>query len=101
MTAPAAPLVIDCDSHVLEPPWKPSEYLRRNVWYVAEPQERTIGALMDLVDETHILWGSDYPHIDSHIDAPKQIRASVAALPERRQRLVLGEIAARLFLVAQ
>jgi len=80
---------------------KPSEYLRRNVWYVAEPQERTIGAMMDLVDESHILWGSDYPHIDSHIDAPKQIRASVAALTERRQRLVLGENAARLFQVAQ
>ena len=80
MTAPPAPLVIDCDSHVLEPPWLWDEYL---------------------VDETHILWGSDYPHIDSHIDAPKQIRASVAGLTERRQRLVLGENAARLFQVAQ
>ncbi len=76
---------------------KPSEYLRRNVWYVAEPQERTIDAMMDLVDETHIVWGSDYPHIDSHIEAATQIRESVAGLSERRKRLVLGENAGALF----
>jgi predicted TIM-barrel fold metal-dependent hydrolase len=78
---------------------RPGEYLRRNVWYVAEPQERTINAMMDLVDEEHILWGSDYPHIDSHIEAADQIRASVAGLSERRRRLVLGENAAKLFRV--
>lgn len=76
---------------------KPSEYLRRNIWYVAEPQERTIDAAMDLVDERHIVWGSDYPHIDSHIEAADQIRASVAGLSEYRRRLVLGENARDLF----
>jgi predicted TIM-barrel fold metal-dependent hydrolase len=75
----------------------PSEYLRRNVWYAAEPTERTINAVMDLVDETHVLWGSDYPHIDSHIEAATQIRASVAGLSEKRRRLVLGENARALF----
>lgn len=76
---------------------KPSDYLRRNVYYVAEPQERTMGAMMDLAGEDHILWGSDYPHIDSHIEAATQIRAAVAGLPERRRRLVLGENARALF----
>jgi predicted TIM-barrel fold metal-dependent hydrolase len=75
----------------------PSEYLRRNVWYVVEPRERTTNAMMDLVDERHFIWGSDYPHIDSSIEAPRQIRRSVAGLSEHRQRLVLGENARALF----
>jgi hypothetical protein len=40
---------------------------------------------------------TDYPHIDSRIEAPWQIRASVAGLSDRRRRLVLGENARALF----
>ena len=75
----------------------PSTYLRRNVWYVAEPEERTIGAMLDLVGEDRILWGSDFPHIDSTLDAPRRIRASVAALTPARRRAVLGANAAAVF----
>jgi predicted TIM-barrel fold metal-dependent hydrolase len=70
---------------------KPSDYLRTNVWYVAEPEERTIGAVLDLVGEDRVLWGSDYPHIDSTLEAPTQIRTSVAGLSPARQAAVLGE----------
>ena len=76
---------------------EPSEYLRRNVWYVIEPRERTIDSMMDLVGEGQFIWGSDYPHIDSSILAPQQIRDSVGALSEHRRRLVLGENARSLF----
>ena len=27
-------------------PMKPSDYIRRNCWFVAEPEERTIGAML-------------------------------------------------------
>lgn len=76
---------------------KPSHYLRTNVWYVAEPEERTIGAVLDLVGEDRVLWGSDYPHIDSTLDAPNQIRASISGLSAARQRAVLGDNAAAVF----
>jgi predicted TIM-barrel fold metal-dependent hydrolase len=76
---------------------KPSHYLRTNVWYVAEPEERTIGAVLDLVGEDRVLWGSDYPHIDSTLEAPRQIRASVADLSPARQRAVLGDNAVGVF----
>src|SRR4051812_40983091 len=76
---------------------KPSDYFRRNVWLVAEPGERTIDAQLDLVGEDRILWGSDYPHIDSSLDAPAQITASVAGLSDIRRAAVLGGNAARLF----
>jgi predicted TIM-barrel fold metal-dependent hydrolase len=76
---------------------KPSEYLRTNVWYVAEPEERTIGTVLDLVGEDRVLWGSDFPHIDSTLEAPNQIRSSVASLSAARQEAVLGGNATALF----
>lgn len=76
---------------------KPSEYIQRNCYFVAEPEERTIGAMLELVGEHNILWGSDYPHIDSNLAAPQQIRSAIAHLSPERQRAVLGGNAARLF----
>jgi uncharacterized protein len=78
-------------------PLRPSDYIRRNCWFVAEPEERTIGAMLDLVGEDRILWGSDYPHIDSTLDAPNQIRRSVAGLSPQRQAAVMGENARKVF----
>jgi predicted TIM-barrel fold metal-dependent hydrolase len=76
---------------------RPSDYFRRNLWFVAEPEERTIGACLELVGRDRILWGSDFPHIDANLDAPELIRASVARLSDADQRAVLGENARRLF----
>lgn len=79
---------------------RPSDYIRRNCYFVAEPDERTIGAMLDLVGEDNILWGSDYPHIDANILAPEIIRQNVASLsPERRTR-VLRTNAERVFRLA-
>ena len=84
--------------HKLAPmPMKPSDYIRRNCWFVAEPEERTIGAMLDLVGEDRILWGSDYPHVDSTLEAPKLIRRSIAGLSQERQTAVLGGNALRAF----
>ncbi len=57
----------------------------------------TIGAMLDLVGEDKILWGSDYPHIDSTLEAPTLIRASIAGLTPQRQAAVLGENARAVF----
>ncbi len=75
----------------------PSDYFRRNLWFVAEPEERTIGAMLELVGEDRILWGSDYPHIDSDLAAVPQIRHSIAGLSKQRQKAVFGENAKKLF----
>jgi len=84
--------------HAISPmPLKPSEYVKRNCYFVAEPEERTIGAMLDLVGEDRILWGSDYPHVDSTLAAPDLIRRSVAGLSPARQAAVLGENARRVF----
>ncbi len=76
---------------------KPSDYIRRNCYFVAEPEERTIDAMLDLVGEDKIMWGSDYPHVDSTLDAPNLIRSSVDRLSPARRAAVLGGNAARVF----
>lgn len=76
---------------------KPSDYLRRNVWYVAEPHERTIPAVVDLVGADHVLWGSDFPHIDADVDANTVIQHALAPLSDPDRKAVLGETAADLF----
>ncbi len=76
---------------------QPSEYMKRNVFYVVEPREPLIDGMMDVIGERQFLWGSDYPHVDSSIHALDQIKASTAGLSERRRRLVLGENAKALY----
>jgi len=84
--------------HGLMPmPMKPSDYIRRNCYFVAEPEERSIGAMLDLVGEDRILWGSDYPHVDSSLSAPDQIREAVAGLSPARRAAVLGGNARAVF----
>ena len=60
---------------------------------VAEPEERTIGATMELLGEERVLWGSDYPHIDSTLAAASpdskfnlESESSAAAQTARRER---------------
>ena len=43
---------------------RPSEYIRSNCYFVAEPLERTVDMCLELVGKDRIMWGSDYPHID-------------------------------------
>ncbi len=78
----------------------PSEYVRDNFWFVMDPSEGSIDAQCDLVGEDKFLWGSDYPHIDSHINAVAEVQQALAPMSEARRQLVLGENARRLFNLA-
>ena len=76
---------------------KPSEYMRENFWFVMDPSERSIDAQCDLLGEEHFLWGSDYPHIDSHANAMEEVHTALAPMSEHRRNLVLGGNAVKLF----
>ena len=76
---------------------RPSEYVRENFWFVMDPSERSIDAQCDLVGEGQFLWGSDYPHIDSHANAIDEVHAALAPMAEHRRNKVLGGNARKLF----
>ena len=76
---------------------RPSEYIRRNVYFVAEPAERTIANQLELVGSDRIMWGSDFPHVDSTMAAPELIHRSIADLDADDRRRVLGGNAAAVF----
>jgi predicted TIM-barrel fold metal-dependent hydrolase len=76
---------------------EPSEYMKRNVYYVVEPREKNIDSCMDIIGEDNFIWGSDYPHIDSSADALDQILESTASLSPERRKKILGENARKLY----
>lgn len=76
---------------------KPSDYIRENFWFVMDPSERAIDAQCDLVGENQFLWGSDFPHVDSHLRAIDEVRESLAPMSEARRNKVLGGNAKALF----
>ena len=76
---------------------RPSEYIRENFWFVMDPSERAIDAQCDLVGEDRFLWGSDYPHIDSHLRAIDEVHAALAPMNPARRAKVLGGNARKLF----
>ena len=43
---------------------KPSYYFKRQCYISADPDERTIAAMMDIVGEDKFFWATDYPHPD-------------------------------------
>jgi predicted TIM-barrel fold metal-dependent hydrolase len=67
------------------------------VWIVAEPEERTINAMIDLAGQHRTLWGSDFPHIDSTPAAPNLIRESIRKLTPICQAKLLGGNTSKLF----
>lgn len=76
---------------------RPSEYMRENFWFVMDPSERSIDAQCDLMGEEHFMWGSDYPHVDSHASAIDEVHTALAPMSDHRRNLVLGGNAAKLF----
>ena len=79
---------------------RPSEYMRENFWFVMDPSEHSIDAQCDLLGEDKFLWGSDYPHVDSHINAMQEVHDALAPMSEHRRNLVLGGNAKTLFNIA-
>ena len=52
-------------AEIVSMPRKPSEYIRENFYFVAEPREQTVDEVKRILGEDRVLWGSDYPHVDA------------------------------------
>ena len=74
-----------------------SEYFERNIWISADPTERTLPYMVELVGDDKFFVGSDYPHAEGFTEPVKKTRASLSRLPESSVNKILGENAAKFF----
>jgi len=75
----------------------PSDYVRRQCWISADPDERGLPAVMDYVGRDRFLWATDYPHSDHGADYVHELDELLAGLPEPAAAALAGENAARLY----
>jgi hypothetical protein len=68
---------------------KPSHYFKRQCYISADPDERTIPAMMQLV--------GDYPHPDHPGNYLEELSLMVAPMPDSARRAILGENVARAY----
>ena len=52
---------------------RPSEYFKRNVWISADPDEKALPAMVDLLGADRFFWASDFPHPDHTGDYIKEL----------------------------
>ncbi len=69
---------------------RPSFYFKRNVWVSADPDEKSLGAMVDLVGSDRFIWASDFPHPDHTADYLQDLERMVEHIPEKKRNDVLG-----------
>lgn len=75
----------------------PSEYFKRQCVISAEPDESLTAAIIEHLGAEHVVWASDYPHLDASFHVVQTLRERIARLPEESQRKVLGTTALRFY----
>ena len=67
----------------------PVETFRQHVW-ISPFWEEHIGEVVDLMGADHVLFGSDWPHVEG-LPEPLDYLVEIADLDARTQDLILGE----------
>mgnify|MGYP001192566752 CR=1 FL=1 len=68
----------------------PSFYFQRQCWISADPDERSLAAVMGVVGEDKFFWASDFPHPDHPPDYADHLNRLAAGLGEDARRGLLG-----------
>ena len=76
---------------------RPSDYVRRQCWIAADPDEHTLPAIIAHVGADRFLWASDFPHADHDGDYMHDLHALAATLPEHARGPLLGANARALY----
>lgn len=74
-----------------------SEYFERNIWISADPDERLLPYMVELLGDHKFFIGSDYPHAEGFTDPVAKARSALGSLPEASVNNILGENAVRFF----
>jgi predicted TIM-barrel fold metal-dependent hydrolase len=74
-----------------------SEYFARNIWISADPEERSLPYMVELVGDDKFFIGSDYPHAEGFVHPVEKARHALRRLPATSVDKILGDNAARFF----
>jgi predicted TIM-barrel fold metal-dependent hydrolase len=74
-----------------------SEYFERNIWIAADPDERLLPYMVELLGDHKFFIGSDYPHAEGFTDPVAKARNALQSLPEVSVDKILGENAVQFF----
>jgi predicted TIM-barrel fold metal-dependent hydrolase len=74
-----------------------SAYFERNIWISADPTERLLPYMVELLGDHKFFIGSDFPHAEGFVDPIANARRALVKLPEKSVDKILGENAARFF----
>ena len=74
-----------------------SEYFERNIWIAADPDERLLPYMVELLGDHKFFIGSDYPHAEGFTDPVAKARNALHPLPEVSVKKILGENAVKFF----
>lgn len=68
----------------------PSEYFKRQCWISADPDEKSLAAIIPGIGEDRFFWASDFPHPDHPPDYVPEVERILGQLPESARAGFLG-----------
>jgi len=75
----------------------PSDYVRRQCWISADPDERALPPIIDYVGADRFVWATDFPHSDHGADYMDELGALAGRLAPAARAGLLGANAAALY----
>src|SRR5712692_7590439 len=77
---------------------KPSFYFKRNVWVSADPDEKSLPAMVELCGSDRFFWATDFPHPDHTGDYIEELEKFGGKIADsQRRRDVLGDNVRRVY----
>ncbi len=72
-------------------PEQPSAYFARQCWISADPDERSLPGVMEVVGEDRFFWASDFPHPDHPPEYIPNLEQRVAQMDSTTRGKLLGD----------
>ena len=76
---------------------KPSFYFKRQCFISADPDERTLAAMSQLIGADKFFWATDYPHPDHPGNYLEELQGMVAEMTPPARNGILGENVSRAY----
>ena len=74
-----------------------ADYFHDNIYVAFDPDETSFEAAVPLIGADRCMWGSDFPHLETHQHPVRELERVTAVLDEEDRRLIYGAGAAKFY----